>query len=176
MVSAGYIERGRWMFKPEVQPLNVTNEIIQQMDVKSIITKLDEVITVMNSFNIEVNLVNIYGAINQVAKQINFLENKEKGYHKMMKLLEDVQTKLKDSNDGIKLLSVKYAEVATSIVTGNESLIQNIGDLVNQQIAVIEESNRYFQQVEARLQGIENKLDPPAITDIQALIPTQSEM
>ena len=137
---------------------------------------MDEVIILMNSFNIEVNLVNIYGAINQEAKQINFLENKEKGYHKMMKLLEDVQTKLKDSNDGIKLLSAKYAEVATSIVTGNESLIQNIGDLVNQQIAVIEESNRYFQQVEAHLQGIENKLDPPTIADIQALIPKQSEM
>ena len=84
---------------------------------------MDEVIIVMNSFNIEVNLVNIYGAINQVAQQINFLENKEKGYHKMMKLLEDVQTKLKDSNDGIKLLSDKYAEVAKCIVTGNESLI-----------------------------------------------------
>ena len=137
---------------------------------------MDEVIILMNSFNIEVNLVNIYGAINQEAKQINFLENKEKGYHKMMKLLEDVQTKLKDSNDGIKLLSAKYAEVATSIVTGNESLIQNIGDLVNQQIAVIEESNRYLQKLEAHLQGIENKLDPPAIADIQALIPKQSEM
>ena len=41
---------------------------------------------------------------------------------------------------------------------------------------MIEESNRYFQQVEAHLQGIDNKLDPPAITDIQSLIPTQSEM
>ena len=74
------------------------------------------------------------------------------------------------------MLSAKYAEVATSIVTRNESLIQNIGDLVNQQIAVIEESNRYLQGVEAHLQGIENKLDPPATADIQALIPKQSEM
>ena len=41
---------------------------------------------------------------------------------------------------------------------------------------MIEESNRYLQQVEAHLQGIENKPDPPIIVDIQALIPTQSEM
>ena len=54
---------------------------------------MDEVIILMNSFNIEVNLVNIYGAINQVAQQINFLENKEKGYHKMMYLLEGVKEK-----------------------------------------------------------------------------------
>ena len=74
------------------------------------------------------------------------------------------------------MLSTKYAEVATSIVTRNESLIQNTGDLVNQQIAVIEESNRYLQKLEAHLQGIENKLDPPAIPDIQALMPKQSEM
>ena len=72
--------------------------------------------------------------------------------------------------------SAKYAEVATSIVIRNESLIQNIGNLVNQQIAVIEESNRYLQKLEAHLQGIENKLDPPAIDDIQSLIPKQSEM
>ena len=55
-------------------------------------------------------------------------------------------------------------------------MIQNIGNLVNQQKAVIEESNRYLQQVEAHLQGIEYKPDPPAIADIQAMIPTQSEM
>ena len=55
-------------------------------------------------------------------------------------------------------------------------MIQNVSNLVNQQKAVIEESNRYLQQVEARLQGIENKPDPPAIADIVALIPTQSEM
>ena len=39
MVSGGYVERGRWIIKPEQQPLNVTSEIVQQMDVKSIINK-----------------------------------------------------------------------------------------------------------------------------------------
>ena len=69
MVSAGYVERGRWLIKPEQQPVNVTNEIIQQMDVSSIIAKLKEVITVMNSFNIQVNLGNIYNAIAYVSHQ-----------------------------------------------------------------------------------------------------------
>mgnify|MGYP000063959502 FL=1 len=176
LVSAGYVERGRWMVKPEVQPVNVTNQIVQQMDVKPILEKLDDVIAVMNSFDIQVNLGNIYNAIAYVAQRINFLEDKDKGYPKMLELLEGVQTKLTNTNDGIKSLSDKYAEVATSIATGDDNLIQKIGDLVNQQKAVIEESNRYLQGVEARLQGIENKPDPPAIADIQALIPTQSEM
>ena len=57
LVSADYVERGRWMVKPEVQPVNVTNEIIQQMNVTAIINKLDQVITVMKSFDIQVNLV-----------------------------------------------------------------------------------------------------------------------
>ena len=74
------------------------------------------------------------------------------------------------------MLSTKYAEVATSNATGYDSLIQNIGNLVNQQKSVIEESNRYLQQVEAPLKGIEDNPDPPAIADIQPLIPTQSEM
>ena len=176
LVSAGYVERGRWMVKPEVQPVNVTNQIVQRMNVKPIIAKLNEVIAVMNSFDIQVNLGNIYNAIAYVAQRINFLEDKDKGYPKMLELLEGVQTKLTNTNDGIKSLSDKYAEVATSIATGDDNLIQKIGDLVNQQKAVIEESNRYLQGVEARLQGIENKPDPPAIADIQALIPTQSEM
>ena len=146
------------------------------MDVTFIIAKLDEVIAVMNSFDIQVNLGNTHRAIDDVAERINFLEDEKKGYPKMLELLEDVKAKLDGSNDGIKLLSAKYAEVATSIATGNKALIQNIGNLVNQQKAVIEESNRYLQAVKARLQGIENRLGPFAIAYIVAMIPTQSEM
>ena len=49
----------------------------------------------------------------------------------MLELLEGVQVKLKDTNDGTKLLSDKYAEVARNIATGDDKLIQKIGDLVN---------------------------------------------
>ena len=164
------------MVKPEKQPVNVTQEIHQEMNVTSIINKLDEVITVMNSFNIEVNLGNIYEAIAYVTERINYLQDEKNGYPRMMYLLVNDNSKLTNRNQWIKLISAKYAEVATSIVTRNESLIQKIGNLVNQQKAVIEESNRYLQKLEAHLQGIENKLDPPAIPDIQAMIPKQSEM
>ena len=176
LVAAGRVERGRWMVKPEPQPVNVVSQITQEMDVSSIIKKLDEVIVVMNSFDIQVNLVNIYGAINKVAERINFLEDEKKGYPMMMKLLEGVQAKLTNTNQGIRLLSNQYAEVARSIATGDEKIVKSIGDLVNQQKAVIEESNQYLQRIETRLQGIENKPVPPAIPDIQALIPRQSEI
>ena len=175
LIAEGRVERGRWMVKPEQQPLNVTNEIVQQMDVTSIITKLDEVITVMNSFDIQVNLGNIYGAINKVAQRINFLEDEKTGYPMMLNLLKNVNAKLQNTNQGIRLLSNQYAELTRSIATGDDRIIQNIGNLVNKQKAVIEESNRHLQRIEARLQGIENKPDPPAIADILALIPTQSE-
>ena len=42
------------------------------MNVTAIITELNEVITRMKSFDIEVNLGNIYGTISQVAERINF--------------------------------------------------------------------------------------------------------
>ena len=98
MVSAGYVERGRWMVKPEKQPLNVTNEIIQQIDVKSIINKMNEVITVMNSFDIQVNLGIIYGAIAYVTERINFLQDEKTGYPMMMNLLKGVQAKMTNTN------------------------------------------------------------------------------
>ena len=176
LVSAGYVERDRWMIKPEQQPVNVTNQIIQQMDVTSIINKLNEVIAVMNSFDIQTNLANIHSAIAGIAERINFLEDEKKGLPNMLELLEGVQVKLKDTNYGIILLSDKYAEVAKNIATGDDKLIKNVSNLVNQQKAVIEESNRHLQGIETRLQGIENKPDPPAIADIVAMIPTQSEM
>ena len=145
LLRRGFVERGDWLVIPEPEPLYVTNQIVQQMDVPSIITKLDEVIEVMQSFDIQVNLGNIFDAIYDVADQFSFLEDKEMGYPKMMKLLEDVQTKLKDSNDGIKLLSDKYAKLATCIATRDDKLFQSIGDLVNQQKAEIQESNRYLK-------------------------------
>ena len=173
LVAEGRVERDRWMVKPEQQPVNVTNQIIQQIEVTSIIDKLEEVITVMNSFDIQTNLANIYSTIAGVAERINFLQDEKAGYPKMLKLLEGVQAKLENANEGIKLLSDKYAEVAKSIATGDDKLIQKIGDLVNQQKAVIEESNRYLKTVETRLQGIEDKPDSPALADIQALIPNK---
>lgn len=174
--NRGYVERGDWMVIPETQPVYVTNQIVQQMDVKPILEKLDDVIAVMNSFDIQANLVNIYTVVTQVAERINFLEDAEKGYPKMLELLNGVNDKLQNANQEIKLLSDQYAELARSIAIGDDKLIQNVSNLVNQQKAVIENSNQYLQQVEARLQGIENKPDPPAIADIVAMIPRQSEM
>ena len=176
LVSAGYVERGRWMVKPEPQPLNVTNEIHQEMDVTAIINKLDEVINVMNSFDIQVNLGNIYNTIAYVAERVNFLQDEDKSYPMMLILLKNVNARLENTTQGIKLLSTHYGEVTSSIATGNETMIQNIGNLVNQQKAVIEESNRHLNRIETRLQGIENKPDPPVIADFQAMIPRQIEM
>ena len=125
LVAEGRVERGRWMVKPEVQPVNVTNKIVQQMDVSPIIAKLNEVITVMNSFDIQVNLGNIYNAIAYVAQRINFLEDEKTGYPKMMKLLTEVNVKLKNANDGIKLLSNRYAELAKAYDEINKRLVES---------------------------------------------------
>ena len=183
--SEGRVEHGQWMIKPESRHVDLSSEVVQEMnapppvvnlDVAPIINKLNEVIRVMKSFDIQTNLGNIYNVINQVAQRINFLEDAQKGYPMMLNLLKDVNTKLQNTNQGIRLLSNQYAEVAKSIATGDDKLIQNVSNLINQQKAVIEESNRYLQRIEARLQGIEIKPDPPVIADIQALVPTQSEM
>ena len=91
---------------------------LQQMDVSPIIAKLNEVITVMNSFDIQVKFGNIYNAIAYVAHQINFLEDEKTGYFMTMKLLASVNAKLTNTNQGIKSLSAKYAEVAKRVRVG----------------------------------------------------------
>ena len=62
-------EETGWVI-PEPQPVNVTNQIVQQIDVSSIIAKLDEVIAVMNRFDIQTNLANINETI-KVAENIS---------------------------------------------------------------------------------------------------------
>ena len=121
------------------------------MNVTSLIDKLDEVIKVIKSIDIEVNLGNIYGVLVDVAERINFLEDEKKGYPMMLNLLKNVNAKLENTNKGIKLLSNQYGELARSIAIRDKTLIQNIGNLVNQQKAVIEESNRYWNRIETHL-------------------------
>ena len=86
------------MIKPEQQLVNVTNEIHQEMNVTAIINKLDEVITVMNSFNIEVNLANINNAIAYVTERINFLQDEKNDYPRMMYLLANDNSRLTNTN------------------------------------------------------------------------------
>ena len=45
-------------------------------------------------------------------------------------------------------LNSRHADVASCIATGNDSLMQNIVNLENQQIAVIEESNRHLNYID----------------------------
>ena len=55
-------------------------------------------------------------------------------------------------------------------------MTKNIGNLVNQQKAVIEASNSHLKVIKNHLQGIESKLNPTAVGEIEAIIPRQSEM
>ena len=48
------------------------------------------------------------------------------------------------------------AGVASSIATDDDKLIQNIGILVNQQIAVIEESNRHLNEIDDFMRLLKN--------------------
>ena len=53
-------------------------------------------------------------------------------------------------------LNSRYAEVASSIATDDDSLIQNIGNLVNQQIAEIEERNGHLNIIDDFMQLLKN--------------------
>ena len=94
--------------------------------------------------------------MNQVAQRNNSLEVEDKGYLIMMKLLRSVYTRLENTNQGIKLLSEWYTKLANSIATEDDKLEESIGNLVNQQKAVIEEGNKEIKEIKDRLQGIEN--------------------
>ena len=111
LLSEGRVEHGQWLIRPESRHVDLSKEILEmnvpptifEMNVAPIIAKLNEVITVMKNFYIQVNLGNIYGTINQVAQQINFLEYEQNGYPMMMKLLANVNSRLTITNQGIKL-------------------------------------------------------------------------
>ena len=57
-------------------------------------------------------------------------------------------------NSCIDELNSRYAEVGRSIATDSDSLIRNTANLVNQQIAVIEESNRLLDEIDDFIHAI----------------------
>ena len=56
----------------------------------------------------------------------------------------------------INELNNRYAEVGRSIATDDDSLIGNIGDLVNQTITAIEESNRHMNMIDDFIHLLKN--------------------
>ena len=56
----------------------------------------------------------------------------------------------------INELNNRYAEVGRSIATDDDSLIQNIVDLINQQIAAIEESIRHMNMIDDFMRLLKN--------------------
>ena len=59
-------------------------------------------------------------------------------------------------NSCMEVLNTRYAEVASSIATDSDSLIRSIANLVNQQIAVIEESNRLLDEIDDFMRLLKN--------------------
>ena len=53
-------------------------------------------------------------------------------------------------------LNSRCTEEASNIVTDDDNLIQNIENLVNQQIAVIEESNRHLNEIDDFMRLLKN--------------------
>ena len=53
-------------------------------------------------------------------------------------------------------LNSRCTEEARSIATDDDNLIQNIDNLVNQQIAVIEESNRHLNEIDDFMRLLKN--------------------
>ena len=52
----------------------------------------------------------------------------------MMRVLKSIHDELKNTNNEIKLLICVYGEVAKRLVTGNETLVQDIGNFLNQHL------------------------------------------
>ena len=56
----------------------------------------------------------------------------------------------------MEVLNTRYAEVGRSIATDDDSLIQIIDNLVNQQIAVIEKRNRLLDEIDDFMRLLKN--------------------
>ena len=59
-------------------------------------------------------------------------------------------------NSCMEVLNTRYAEVGRSIATDDDSLIQIIDNLVNQQIAVIEKRNRLLDEIDDFMRLLKN--------------------
>ena len=142
LIKRGFVDTGKYLFIPDTS--NVKVDISQNIHLSDVLSKLDELISKMNSFDMGANFGNILSAINVMNTQLNGTVNQE-----FNSLIENTQKQLTNM-DTLQKTFTDYINLMKSTQQNEQS--NNIAKLVTDIKSMIETANQMYRDINDRLQ------------------------
>lgn len=142
LINRGFVDNGRFLYIPDTS--NVKVDISQNIHLSDVLSKLDELISKMNSFDMGANFGNILSAINGVNTQLNGTVNQE-----FNSLIENTQKQLTNM-ETLQKTFTDYINLMKSSQQIEQS--NNIAKLVTDMKTMVETTNKMYSDINDRLQ------------------------
>ena len=142
LINRGFVDNGKFMYIPDTS--NVKVDISQNIHLSDVLSKLDELISKMNSFDMGANFGSILSAINGVNTQLNGSVNQE-----FNSLIENTQKQLTNM-DTLQKTFTDYINLMKSSQQNDQ--LNNISKLVSDMKSMVETTNQMYRDINDRLQ------------------------
>lgn len=142
LIKSGFVDNGKFLYIPDTS--NVKVDISQNIHLSDVLSKLDELITKMNSFDMGANFGNILSAIKGVNTQLNGTVNQE-----FNSLIESTRNQLKN----METLEKTFTDYINLIKSSQQNdQLNNISKLVTDMKSMVESANQMYRNINDRLQ------------------------
>ena len=141
LINRGFVDTGKFLFIPDTSSVKV--DISQNIHLSDVLSKLDELISKMNSFDMGANFGNILSAINVMNTQLNGTVNQE-----FNSLIENTQKQLTNM-DTLQKTFTDYINLMKSTQQIEQS--NNIAKLVTDIKSMVETANQMYRDINDRL-------------------------
>lgn len=150
LIDSGFVDSGRYLYVPEN---NIKVDINQSMQLTGVISKLDQLISKMNSFDIGTNFGNILTAINGLNTQLQQQQNNRKllsdkvnkDFNSLIqntqKQLTNMQTLQKTFTDFVNLMKS----------TQQNDQSNNISKLITDIKSMVDTTNKMYTDIHEKL-------------------------
>lgn len=142
LINRGFVDNGKFLYIPDTS--NVKVDISQNIYLSDVLSKLDELISKMNSFDMGANFGNILSAIKGVNTQLNGTVNQE-----FNSLIENTQKQLTNM-ETLQKTFIDYINLMKSTQQNEQS--NNISKLVADMREMVETTNKMYSEINDRLQ------------------------
>lgn len=142
LINRGFVDNGRYLYIPDTS--NVRVDISQNINLSDVLSKLNELISKMNSFDMGANFGNILSAINGVNTQLNGTVNQE-----FNSLIENTQQQLTNM-ETLQKTFTDYINLMKSSQQNDQ--LNNISKLVTDMKTMVETTNKMYRNINDKLQ------------------------
>ena len=142
LIKRGFVDSGKYLYIPDNS--NIKVDISQNIQLTDVLSKLDELISKMNTIDIGTNFGNILSAINSVNSQLEGTINKD-----FNSLLESTRNQLKNM-ETLEKTFTDYINLMKSSQQNDQ--LNNISKLVTDIKSMIETANQMYSEINNRLQ------------------------